>query len=157
MGNEEVLLGGHWNLIMDQEYDCKNYVRMNNRNAREVVLAYMDRLDLVDIWRKMHPSIRRYTWRISNFKKQARLDFYLCTQGLGHSISKSDIELGYRTDHSSIIVNIRKGEKRGNGFWKFNASLLRESEYAGLVKKTIRKTAEIFAASPYNREALYQM
>jgi hypothetical protein len=37
----------------------------------------MDTLDLNDPWRKLHPFIKRYTWRQPTPLKQARLDFFL--------------------------------------------------------------------------------
>ena len=36
-GNEEVIMCGDWNLCLDAEKDCENYLHINNPRARNVV------------------------------------------------------------------------------------------------------------------------
>ena len=91
MGNGDILLGGGWNVVMDHVIYCKQYFRVNNRRTKEVLIQYIKTIELFYIWRKWHP---RYTWCVRNFRKQARLDYFLCTQGLANVVSKADIGKG---------------------------------------------------------------
>ena len=57
--------------------DCENYVRINNPNARRVILNYIEEENLIDAWRMLNENSKKYTWRRLNpTRKQARLDFF---------------------------------------------------------------------------------
>lgn len=75
--NENVIVCGDWNLILDTEKDCDNYLHINNPKARRVVLTLVEEENFVDVWRLMNEDTRKYTWRRLNpTKKQARLDYF---------------------------------------------------------------------------------
>ena len=75
--NENVIVCGDWNLILDTEKDCDNHLHINNPKARRVVLTLVEEENFVDVWRLMNEDSRKYTWRRLNpTKKQARLDYF---------------------------------------------------------------------------------
>ncbi len=87
-------------------------------------------------WKK-----RIYTWHKKNHNKQARLDFFLISDRFGTDLQDSTIIPGYRTDHSIVLVKFEFGKfKKGRGLWKFNNSLLKDIEFAHIIKQTIRDT-----------------
>ena len=48
--------------------------------------------------------------------------------------------LGYRTDHSIILLEMQVGDlTRGPGLWKFNESLLDDEEYVAIVEQCIEQ------------------
>jgi hypothetical protein len=59
-------------------------------------------------------------------------------------IDKCEIDIGLYTDHSIVNLEI-SGENqnsRGRGFWKFNTSLLNDSEYVTIINATIKDSIE---------------
>ena len=97
----------------------------------------MQDLNLVDIFRILHPNTHRYTWRSHNPLKQARLDF-LTSDAMADLINKCEIKLGCRSDHSIISIEIIQNKFTiGKGVWKFNNNLLKNEDYIKLVNKTI--------------------
>ena len=52
MGNETVIIRADFNLILDREKDCENYLTINNPHARNAVLDLCAELNLIDIWRE---------------------------------------------------------------------------------------------------------
>ena len=52
---------------------------------------------LIDTFRELHPSLKRYTWRRKNPFKQSRLDFFLVTENLINLVKTSKIETGYKS------------------------------------------------------------
>ena len=75
--NDNVIICGDWNLILDFEKDCYNYLHINNPRARNMVLSLMEEENFVDVWRLMNENTKKYTWRRLNpTKKQARLDYF---------------------------------------------------------------------------------
>lgn len=153
--NGSMILCGDWNLVLDQEKDTENYLRVNNPNAKQIVANMMSDYSLFDVWREQHGELRQYTYKQYNPSKQSRLDFFLISEDLLGLITDSQIRSGYRTDHSLTTVNFQIAKyQRGNGYWKFNAALLKDPDYVKLVRTTLWETIELYAALPYNRQNL---
>ncbi|XP_072041387.1 uncharacterized protein [Amphiura filiformis] len=99
----------------------------------------MDNFDVLDIWRYLHPNIRRFTCRQPNPLIQCRLDYFLISNNLIEYVTKADIVPGLRTDHSGITWNVQlqKDPVRGPGHWKFNNSYLNEDDYVNDMNKNL--------------------
>ena len=83
----------------------------------------------------------------------ARLDFFLTTSDIHSKLVSTVILPGYRTDHSSLILEIQLHDtKRGKGFWKFNTSLLHNAEYVTLVKNTIKNIVRTYSNGTGSRD-----
>ena len=150
LDNTHMILGGDWNLILDVDLDCVNYLHINNPRSRNRVLQLCHDLNLVDVWRIHNPDIRRYTWRQHDSPKQSRLDFFLISAELNSKLVTCDIKPGYRSDHSLIDIHLDFNYmERGRGYWKFNNSLLSDPSYVEVVKTTISELVKDYAALPY--------
>ena len=150
--DNECVLVGDFNLILDPEKDTFNYVNVNNPISRDVILNMILDLDLIDCWREDHLEGRRYTWHRKNPIKQARLDFFLISYTLYSDISHSEIEPGYRSDHSLISITINMSNARkGNSYWKFNDSLLKDIEYVNEVKLIINRIKSQYITDDQNQ------
>ena len=155
IGNHDVIIVGDFNTVLDPELDYSNYVAVNNPRARHKILEIIDLLDLIDVYREFHPLTKRYTWRKRNPVKQSRLDFFLVTESLLSSITSADIEASYRSDHSPITLNFKLNDfQHKRGLWKFNNSLLYDTEYLNAVRNIISETKAQYVLLTYNRENL---
>ena len=136
--NDDIIITGDFNLVMDPETDTKHYCHINNPRAREKVVDICSEFSLIDIWRELHMETSQYTWRPTNGRKQARLDFFLISENLFTGVKETNILPGYRSDHSMITLKFRGSERKKNKlFWKFNNSLLKDKEYIKTVKEVI--------------------
>ena len=64
-----------------------------------------------------------------------RLDFFLISEELMSLVNKVEIKPGYRTDHSSVELELKLSDFTcGKGFWKFNNSLLYDKDFVEKVK-----------------------
>ena len=130
---------GDFNLVLDPVKDCKNYTRINNPNSRKRVIEMMNEVNLVDIYRYLHPDTVRFSWRRRNPQKQARLDYFLVTSSMVDIIEKCDIKCSYRSDHSIVQMDISLSDfKIGKGIWKMNNSLLKNKDYLHLINEVIQ-------------------
>ena len=80
IGNNDIIINGDWNLLLNPQIDGINYKNINNPNARMTVLRLMTELNLYDVWREENLEKKVYTWKrkISNGVYQmGRLDFFL--------------------------------------------------------------------------------
>ena len=109
--------------------------------------------NLVDPFRELYPVLKRFSWRKRNPFKQSRLDFFLVSDSLFHSVYDVKIDNNYRSDHSPVIISFKINEfMKGKGLWKFNNSLLHDTDYVKLVKKQIKDVKEQYSVHIYNKD-----
>ena len=150
-GQDYTVICGDLNLTLEPEMDSYNYKRINNPLSRGVLLDTMSILNLQDVFRTMHPTSKRYTWFKRNPIKQARLDYFICSNTMIYLVTDCNIKPGYRSDHSAIELKIKLNNfTRGKGVWKFNCSLLKDPDYLALINKTIDQEKINYAAKVYN-------
>ena len=143
--NDERLIGGDYNLVLDLKIDKKGGVFKTNSKAQQKLLEYMRSTNLIDVWRAMHPNESKFTWsRSKPTKIFCRLDFFLASESFFNRIKSSEIIPGFISDHSAVTLTIETNKTpRGKGYWKMNCSHFKNQDYVDLIKKTIRETAEI--------------
>jgi len=129
--NENVIIGGDFNLVFDINLDKKGGRPVTHENCKNTLIGWMEELDLIDIWRFNNKDKFMYTWK--SYKKPhifCRLDFFLISNHLISISKNNNILPGYRSDHNIVSTTITtEKEKRGPGFWKLNCSLLDNQEY----------------------------
>ena len=151
--NDNYIICGDFNCVLNPKLDYdSSYKNINNPRARNTLLEIVENNGLIDIFsRSTWRDQKIYTWRKKTPIKQARLDYFLVSESLLTSIQTSSIEAGYRTDHSYPIIKLKLNEfRKGKGLWKFNNSLLQETEYHNLVKRTILWVKESYCLPIYN-------
>ena len=156
VGNDFVITAGDWNCVLNMKLDARNYLSSVNRpRTRKKILDLMSKHGLVDVWREYYPQSRAYTWRKFNSTKQGRLDYFLISDELTSDICKLKIEHGYRSDHSAVILSLKKEEiQRDRPFWKFNNSLLKDMDYIQQIKRTISDVKKQYAVPVYNFDSI---
>ena len=157
-GNNDIIIVGDWNLLLNPNIDGINYKHINNPNARQKVLKLMNDLNLYDVWRDENKDTRTYSWKRkiqSGLVQMGRLDFFLVSESLINFSCDEKISPGYRSDHSLISLSLQFSETpRAKTFWKFNSSLLEQPNFAKEIKNTISNVKKQYAASPYNVEKI---
>ena len=73
-----VIVAGDLYFVMVPDLDSANYVHENNVRAKQAFLELTYKYNLTDVWRKLHPSHRNYTWGRQNPLKAGRLDMFFC-------------------------------------------------------------------------------
>ena len=141
---ESIIWGGDFNCVLDLNLDKKGGRQTAHYNSVNCINEIMDEFNLVDIWRLKNPNLSMFTWHSRNVF--CRLDFFLISCNLVAQVNKCDISPGFRTDHSSISLNITPtNETRGRGFWKFNVSLLHDETYVELIRSCIQTNVTNFS------------
>ena len=95
----------------------------------------------------------KYIYVGKNPIKQARLDFFLIYSMLYLKVKNPDITSVYRTDHSHISLDITLDKTdKGNSYWKFNDSLLRDIQYVNKIKGLINIIKLQYSTNPQQGE-----
>ena len=149
--NDFTVICGDFNLVQDFDVDCFNYSTLNNPKARLELLNLKQKHNLHDPWRIYHPNVKTYTWFRKNPIKKSRLDFFLISEELLSMINNVNINPGYRTDHSSVELDLRLSDfTTGKGFWKFNNLLFKDKKYIAQVKEIIHSVIQKYGIPFYN-------
>ena len=112
---EHTIVAGDFNFIMKPGIDSLNYVAENNVRAKQTFLELTYKHNLIDVWRRMHPDERKYTWLRKNSLKAGRLDMFFVSDEMLNSLIDVEIIPGYRTDHNAVTLSLQSKQKRGNG------------------------------------------
>ena len=64
--NDEIVMCGDWNFVIDPDRDYDNYLHINNPRSRQATLDYMAEHNILDIWRVMNENRKQFTWRRKN-------------------------------------------------------------------------------------------
>ena len=98
-------------------------------------------MNMVDIWRYMHPCDRKFTWHQRSRKIAERLDYFFLSNSLVPVVTRSDILPSFCTDHSMIGITLKlHSYERGAGFWKMNCKLLEDLDYLNIINDTIHQS-----------------
>lgn len=136
--NPYKLLGGDFNVVINPEIDRVGGLDTKPA-AKNVILQYMDREDIFDLWRSVNPSGRRYTWsRRDPVYSASRIDYWLVTSLLMGICTDTDIPAAFISDHAPITIDIKISTNvRGRGTWMFNNLLLEDQDFVKLIEEGI--------------------
>ena len=138
------IIGGDSNLVLNIENDKKGGQPTTHKKSLEVLNRYIELEGLSDIWRLQNPESKVYTWGMATKAAvYSRLDFFLVSNQILKQIPSSGISPAYISDHAIPFLIFQIGnERRGPGFWKFNVSLLENSDYIEQVQMIIKTELE---------------
>ena len=152
---DNIILGGDWNSTRNYNLDNFNYLTQNHPRTTRAITDMCNEFSLEDGWRVNNLQKRRYTWLQGITNKQARLDFFLCSDALLSISTKFKISPKYRSDHAPISFCLQTSpETRGRGTWKMNNDLLKDSDFVILIKKSINDIKRTYILPPFNPETL---
>ncbi len=135
---ENIILGADMNVYMNPSIDKLDSMpdTGDNPEYRSTINAFLDTFSMVDVWRILNPCKRVFTFHRGNAR--SRLDYFFASEHLLNNLISAEILPGFHSDHSLICLMFDNNDiKTGKGFWKFNSSLLYDSEYVHSIKSII--------------------
>lgn len=136
--SENILLGGDFNVCMNNDMDCSN---INTSYPDSMYLAALDNLieeiKLCDIWRIRNVDVKQYSYHKGHYA--SRLDYWFISENISGAVSKVEIVVTSLSDHNMVALELgSRQQSRGPGYWKFNALLLQDEEYTREMSLYIR-------------------
>ena len=95
--------------------------------------------NFVDAFRKLHPRSREVSWFNSDFSIGSRLDKFFVSRPFASFISVCNILPCCFSDHDyvNLTLVLNTNFARGPGLWKFNNSLLQDSQLCSFISERI--------------------
>lgn len=133
------MVGGYFNLCLNPTLDrCSSASGGSSRGShyKEKVVHFMETLHLTDIWRHLHPNVKRFTFRRG--AQSSRLDYWLLSDHLRTSDTLAHIIPEPLSDDEYISIKIgHSPTRKGPGVWRLDNSLLNNKEYIQKISETI--------------------
>lgn len=131
-----IIQAGDYNIALQPSKDRAGESRDCHGQKRHALTSMMSAMDLFDVWRLKNPDLIRYTWRRN--ASASRIDFFLISFSLIAKAIQVTIAERFRSDHHLIILKLNFVDiDRGKGYWKFNQSLLEDSNFIIKTKQFI--------------------
>lgn len=130
MSASNIILGGDLNCILNPAVDKSTSAPPPHMAdvVRNKVLGLMDEWGLTDIWRVRNQNNPGFTFRRGSYS--SRLDYLLISNHLSELVKNLSVDVVVHSDHAMISLSFSPSHaQRGPGFWKFNASLLKNQEF----------------------------
>lgn len=137
--NSIFLVGGDFNITLDNTMDRwpPGQPSSFNRNLR----IFMEKFDLVDVWRETFPNDRSFTWSNRAGTRQSCIDFWLIPNSIDKDSVTINILITPLTDHRAIYINIQlvasDSMRCQASYWKLNNSVLEHKAVKTEVEKLV--------------------
>ena len=144
------IFGGDFNIIFDTILDSSGGNPSLKKRSVSKIISITDNLDVCDIFRISHPNDKRFTFRQKTPLIQRRLDYIFVANNLQEFVTRIDILPSFMSDHSPVLVKIdtMRTSKRGSYGWKFNNSLISDSDFVSQQKDVINACIHSFESMP---------
>ena len=121
-------------IVIAGDFNCYEYQSDKtggNLSCAKYLADFRSTFNLVDAWQRLNPHSRQCNWFNSDFSIGSRLDKFLVSQSLFSFISNCEIKPFCLSDHDIVYLTLRLDDlrPRGPGLWKFNNSLLQDTNF----------------------------
>ena len=143
---DNIILCGDFNCVASNKLD----IITGNPHNEEVIAHFLKMSDsLTDAWRYMHGEDKDYTWSRPNPFIARRLDYCFISQDLLNSCVSVEHMCIPSSDHKAVIMELNDNDfKRGPGYWRFNNSLLKQTEFVNKMNNKLEELTEEYANNP---------
>ena len=130
-----VIIAGDWNTTLNP-IDKRGGQPWKATNYRNSLVSLMDELNLIDIYRQIHPTTKTFSYESKTLNLKSRIDFFVISRSLSSCVKNVEIRTSIAPDHKSVFLNVevKKEFIRGPGLWKFNNTLLEDENYKDLIE-----------------------
>ena len=136
-----LIFGGDFNTIMNEELDYMGMRTGLKTKFRNLLINFLNKYDLIDIWRSRNLHEKQYTFRQRSPVVQSRLDYWFISSKLERLVNLCDILVSITPDHSGIRLRLSSLVEKysfGRAYWKFNNSLCEDKVFVeGMNSKII--------------------
>ena len=141
----QLIIGGDWNATLEC-IDKKGGTRWKPTAYRNGIISMMEEMDLIDIFRKLKPHTKSFSYESKFLKVKSRLDYFLIAKHLTQHVHNVETKTAITPDHKAIKLTLKLSQvTRGPGLWKFNNSLLKDKNYLILITESYPIISEKYA------------
>ncbi len=131
--HSQVIMAGDYNCVLNAKLDTHPCRTITSKSAG-VLSNYMQKLNLIDSWRVLHPSDHDFSFYSLVHKTYSRIDFFLIDSRLLQHVVSTEYHNILLSDHAPVSLNLNIEYSRGNYSWKFDM-LLNDDKFCEYLSK----------------------
>ena len=89
---------------MNGNLDYRGSKQVLKSRFNEKLKTFLEKYDLVDVWRKRNPNKKQFTFRQKWPVVQSRLDYWFVSSSVQKLVNNCDILTSITPDHSCILL-----------------------------------------------------
>jgi len=142
-----LIIGGDFNVVFNPHEDSITGKAKSYPLILEQIDELMERFDLVDAFRAIHPDEKAFTYSpVGNNPRQIynRLDYFLISRDLTQYITKIEHKDNWVSDHKTVRMQLSFStiKEKFRNLWRHNDELLNNDEYVENMKEMISLAAD---------------
>ena len=141
--NTNIILAGDFNFFFDKNLEAKGGNPQLKKFSIAKFLKIKEKWNLIDIWRVKNQKNKKFTFTQNHYSGHLlrRLDYIFVSNIMQTQVKRTEIGTALATDHSPVTMSIciNKDSERGPGLWKFNKSLLKNSNFVSNLRDYIEQ------------------
>ena len=138
-----LVMGGDLNLVMNTELDCQHNVKHKAEKTSQILKRAECEIGLIDVWRKLNPNKKDYTYYSTAHNKYSRLDYFFMFKTDIEKVSQCQIGTIEVSDHAIISMKVNLGIEKSSTIWRLNNSLLNDTNIKNKIREVIKQYIEI--------------
>ena len=136
--HDNILIGGDFNFCLDPVLDRSTKILTKSKVVK-LMLSLMNDLNLIDIWRKINPKEKDYSFYSNRHKSYSRIDFFLLSKNIQDRVKNIEYKARVLSDHSPLLMAMEMADKMKPHYrWRFNSTLLNRQDFCVFMEKEIK-------------------
>lgn len=132
-----ILIGGDFNCVLRASVD-RLPPDFGPRSRKSLSLcALMEELGLVDVWRRLHPKEKDFTFFSHVHCSHSRLDMFLMSGVDSYRVTECTIEAITISDHAPVSLKLKMSPNKNFKYWRANVSILNNEAIQQEIKKSL--------------------
>ena len=120
----QLIVGGDWNVTLET-IDKRGGTLWKQMAYRNSVVSMMYSLDLIDIFRKLKPNTKSYSYESKFLKVKSRIDYFLIAKNLTNLVQNVGTKTAITPDHKAIKLCLKPFKStRGPGLLNYNKKVI---------------------------------
>ena len=134
-------------IVIAGDFNCYEF-QTDKTGANLLCAKYLtyfrSTFNFIDAWHRLNPRSRQCTWFNSDFSIGSHLDKFLVSKSLLSFVSNCEIKSFCLSDHDIVFLTLRLDDlrPRGSGLWKFNNSLLQDTNFTEYISDCMNTLIE---------------
>lgn len=124
------VMGGDFNCTLDPIRDRSSGLDQSHKQTRKTLNYFIKDLNLVEIWRHLHPKDIQYSCFSRTYQSYSRIDYFLISVTLMSYITDCSYDSIVISDHAPISLTYIDPKLLGNPpKWRFNPKWLLDDQF----------------------------
>ena len=150
-----LIIGGDFNCCLNEKDRVPN-THLNDK-SRKTFHDFINQIGLKDTWNVINPQKPGYTYIDKRTGTKSRLDYIFTGKHINLTRIKNII-CPIVPDHNALCLVIsRRKQKKGPGYWKMNASLIKDPDFKNIMISTINETIDYYQNQDISKQLVWEM